>query len=109
MLLISLMLRHRALILQRLLGRLRIVFLSLGFVPWPETGHRWVGQVTPLVLCAFGVGLTAAVLTVAAWFLVRAPTETGRTRWPQVSVFVMSVVFSLTLGSMMVWTLAVDA
>lgn len=109
-LLISLMLRRRTLITQRLLDRLRIVSLSLGSLAWLATGQRWGDwQATPMVLWALGVGLVAAGITVGVWHFRRVPTEAGRWRWLHVPVFVLSVAFSLTLGSLMVWSLVIAA
>ena len=109
-LLVSLMLRRRTLITQRLLDRLRIVSLSLGSLTWLVTGLRWGDwQTTPMVLWALAAGLVAAGLTVGAWHFRRVPAEAGRWRRLHVSVFALSVVFSLTLGSLMVWSMAIAA
>ncbi|MEV2277537.1 serine hydrolase domain-containing protein [Nocardiopsis sp. NPDC049922] len=105
-LLLSLLLRRRTLVTQRPLDRLRVVSLSLGSLSWLAAGQRagdWTS--TPAVLWALAVGAVAAALTVGVWHLRRAPTDNARWRWLHVPVFVLSVVFSLTLGSLMVWGL----
>ncbi|MFD6950832.1 hypothetical protein A6A08_11800 [Nocardiopsis sp. TSRI0078] len=110
MLLISLMLRRRALIAQRLLGRLRAVCLSLGSTAWLAADRRWGDwPAVPMILWALGAGLVAAGIAVGVLYLRGAPAEGGEWRRTHVSVFVLSVVFSLTLGSLMVWSAAVAA
>jgi hypothetical protein len=54
-----------------------------------------------------GLGLIAAAVTVGVWHWRRVPVEAGRFRWLHVTVFVLSVLFSLSLGSLMAWGLAV--
>uniref|UniRef100_UPI00037BBC0B serine hydrolase domain-containing protein n=1 Tax=Nocardiopsis lucentensis TaxID=53441 RepID=UPI00037BBC0B len=105
-LLLSLLLRRRTLLTQRPLDRLRVVSLSLGSLSWLAAGQRagdWTS--TPMLLWALAAGVVAAAVTVGVWFLRGAPTENGRWRWLHVPVFVLSVVFSLTLGSLMLWGL----
>ncbi|WP_017599503.1 serine hydrolase domain-containing protein, partial [Nocardiopsis lucentensis] len=105
-LLLSLMLRRRTLLTQRPLDRLRVVSLSLGAAAWLVAGQRagdWAWA--PLALWALAVGAAAVGVTVGVWHLRRAPTENGHRRWLHVPVFVLSVVFSLTLGSLMLWGL----
>ncbi|WP_150238933.1 hypothetical protein [Nocardiopsis quinghaiensis] len=110
MLLISLILRRRTRIARRLLERLRTVSLSLGPTAWPAAGQRWGDwAAAPMILWALGAGLVAAGITVGVWHFRRVPTEAGKERWPHVSVFVLSVVFSLTLGSLMVWSVVATA
>lgn len=109
-LLVSLMLRRRTLVTQRLLDRLRIVSLSLGSLTWLVTAQRWGDwQTTPMVLWSLAAGLVAAGVTVGVWHVRRVPVEAGRWRWLHVPVFALSVAFSLTLGSLMVWSIAVAA
>ncbi|NYH51596.1 hypothetical protein HNR06_001185 [Nocardiopsis arvandica] len=108
MLLISLLLRHRTWIARRLLERLRslALSLSLGSTAWPAAGRRWGDwAAAPTVLWALCAGLAAAGITVGVWHVLRAGA--GGRRRPHVSVFVLSVVFSLTLGSLMAWSVAV--
>ncbi|PDP88254.1 hypothetical protein CQJ94_07105 [Glycomyces fuscus] len=110
MLLVLLLTRRATLALRHLADRLRLTYLSLGAAAWPASGHRredW--HLTPMVLWAFGAGLTAAAVTVGAWYLLRGPKESGGRRSPHVPVLVASVVFSLTLGSLMVWNLVAAA
>ncbi|GAA1458669.1 beta-lactamase family protein [Nocardiopsis exhalans] len=107
-LLLALVLRHRTLVTQRPLDRLRIVSLTLGALAWNLLGLRhgdWVG--TPAFVWALGLGLIAAAVTVGAWYWRRVPVEAGRFRWLHVTVFVLSLLFSLSLGSLMGWGIAV--
>jgi CubicO group peptidase (beta-lactamase class C family) len=106
-LLLALVLRRRTLITQRPLDRLRIVSLTLGAVAWGLVGLRqgsWVA--TPESVWALGLGLVAAAVTVGVWHWRRVPVEAGRFRWLHMSVFVLSVLFSLGLGSLMGWGIA---
>lgn len=107
-LLLALVLRRRTLITQRPLDRLRIVSLTLGALAWNLLGLRhgdWVAA--PAFVWALGLGLIAAAVTVGVWHWRRVPVEAGRFRWLHVIVFVLSVLFSLSLGSLMAWGLAV--
>lgn len=105
-LLLSLVLRRRTLITQRRLDRLRVVSLGLGALAWLTAGQR-LGSWTdlPMVVWALAAGLVAAGITVGVWHVRGAPTEAGRWRWLHVGVFVLSVVFSLTLGGLALWGL----
>ena len=105
-LLLALMIRRRTLIAQRPLDRLRIVSLSLGAVAWwvyTQRGGVWTDL--PTELSALAAGVVATAVTVGAWHWRRVPTEAGRFRWLHVTVFVFSVLFSLTLLSLMVYAL----
>jgi CubicO group peptidase (beta-lactamase class C family) len=106
-LLLALVLRRRTLITQRPLDRLRIISLTLGALAWNLLGLRhgdWVSA--PAFVWALGLGLTAAAVTVGVWHWRRVPVEAGRFRRLHVTVFVLSVLFSLTLGSLMAWGIA---
>lgn len=110
MLLTLLVLRRATLALQHAADRLRIARLSLGSAAWAASGHQrddW--QFTPMVLWAFGAGLAAAVVTAGAWYLLRGPEGSGGRRRLHASVLVASVVFALTLGSLMVRSVAAAA
>ncbi|GAB3734386.1 serine hydrolase domain-containing protein [Nocardiopsis nanhaiensis] len=105
-LLISLAIRRRTLITQRPIDRLRVVSLSLGNLAWLAFLQRsgiWLE--VHHVFFSLSAGAVAASLAVLAWHFVRVPTEAGRFRWLHVTVFVFSVLFSLTLGSLMTWGL----
>lgn len=105
-LLLALMIRRRTLITQRPLDRLRIVSLSLGAVAWwvyTQRGGVWTDL--PTELSAVAAGVVATAVTVGVWHWGRVPTEAGRFRWLHVTVFVCSVLFSLTLLSLMVYAL----
>ncbi|MBR8744700.1 serine hydrolase, partial [Nocardiopsis sp. MG754419] len=107
-LLLALVLRRRTLITQRPLDRLRLVSLGLGALAWlvyAQRGGVWTDLPTEL----FGVaaGAVGAALTVGVWHWSRVPTEAGRFRWLHVTVFVLSVLFSLTLLSLMGYGLVV--
>jgi hypothetical protein len=101
------MLRRRTLVTQRRLDRLRVVSLSLGARAWLVAAQR-VGSwaATPVSVWALAAGLVAAGITVGVWHWRRVPVEAGRFRWLHVPVFVLSVAFSLTLASVMLWGLA---
>ncbi|MEV2277538.1 serine hydrolase domain-containing protein [Nocardiopsis sp. NPDC049922] len=109
-LLLSLMVRRRTLVTGSPLDRLRVVSLSLGAVAWLVAGQR-LGDWTwaPLALWALAAGAVAAGVTVGVWHFRRAPTENGRWRWLHVPVFVLSVIFSLALGSLTLWGLVAAA
>ena len=105
-LLLALMIRRRTLITQRPLDRLRIVSLSLGAVAWwvyTQRGGVWTDL--PTEPSAVVAGVVATAITVGVWHWRRVPTEAGRFRWLHVTVFVFSVLFSLTLLSLMVYAL----
>lgn len=105
-LLLALMIRRRTLITQRPLDRLRIVSLSLGAVAWlvyTQRGGVWTDL--PTELSAVAAGMVATAVTVGVWHWRRAPTEAGRFRWLHVTVFVLSVLFSLMLLSVMGYAL----
>ena len=105
-LLLALMIRRRTLLTQRPLDRLRIVSLSLGAVAWwvyTQRGGVWTDL--PTELSAVAAGMVATAVTVGVWHWRRVPTEAGRFRWLHVTVFVFSVLFSLTLLSLMVYAL----
>ncbi|QRN80517.1 MAG: beta-lactamase family protein [Nocardiopsis sp. BM-2018] len=107
-LLLALVLRRRTLLTRRPLDRLRIVSLTLGALAWNLLGLRhgdWVGA--PAFVWALGIGLVAAAVTVGAWHWRRVPVEAGRFRWLHVTVFVLSLLFSLGLGTLMAWGLTV--
>ncbi|MFD3688455.1 hypothetical protein ACFWTE_26950 [Nocardiopsis sp. NPDC058631] len=107
-LLISLLLRRRTLVTQRLSAGLRILSLFLGSPTWLDAGRRWGDwQPTPAVLWALAAGLVAAGITAGVRRLRRVPVETRRRHRLHVPVFALSVVFSLTLVCLMVWNTAI--
>ncbi len=77
--LLALLVRRRAtLALRCLADRLRLAHLSPGATAWLASDHWRDGwQLTPMVLWALGAGLTAAIVTVGAWCLLRGPARRG--------------------------------
>lgn len=106
-LLLALTLRRRTLVTQRPLDRMRIVSLGLGSLAWLLYILRsgaW--SAVPSVVWASGLGLAAAGIALGVWHWRRVPTEAGRFRWLHVTVFVCSVLFSLSLAGVSVWGLS---
>ena len=105
-LLLALALRRRTLITQRPLDRMRVVSLGLGSLAWLLYILRsgaW--SAVPPVVWALGLGLAATGIALGAWQWRRVPVEAGRFRWLHVTVFVFSVLFSLTLATISGWGL----
>lgn len=104
MLLISLLLRHVTLGIQRLLDRTRIWSLSLGSSLWLLAGQGQGERMTdPMVLWALGVGPVVAGVTVGMWHLARVAADSVGRRGLRVPLFVLSVVFCSALAGLALW------
>lgn len=107
MLLISLLLRHFTLSVQRLLDRTRIWSLSMGSSLW-LLADRGQGEpmTEPMVLWALSVGPVAAGVTVGMWHLARLSADSMGRRGLRVPLFALSVLFWSALASLALWGLA---
>ncbi|WP_017584999.1 serine hydrolase domain-containing protein [Nocardiopsis ganjiahuensis] len=104
LLLLALVARRRTLVTQRPIDRLRVVSLTLGNLAWLAYLQRaGVWTELPTGLFALSAGAVAAAVTVGVWHWRRVPVEAGRFRWLHVTVFVLSVLFSLGLVTLMTW------
>ncbi len=107
MLLISLLLRHFTLSVQRLLDRTRIWSLSVGSSLWLVV-DRGQGEpmADPMVLWALSVGPVAAGITVGMWYLARLSADSMGRRGLRVPLFVLSLLFWPALVALALWGLA---
>lgn len=110
LLLLAFVARRRTLITQRPLDRFRLVSFSLGAVAWLLVAVKFGSwALTPHTVAAVAAGAIAAAVTVGAWHWKRVPVEAARWRWLHVTVFVLSLLFSLVLAGVSVFGLAIVA
>lgn len=110
MLLISLLLRHFTLSVQRLLDRTRIWSLSVGSSLWLVVDRGQGEPMTdPMLLWALSMGPVAVGITVGMWHLARLSADSMGRRGLRVPLFVLSVLFWAALASLAMWSLAGEA
>lgn len=110
LLLLAFAARRRTLITQRPLDRLRLVSFPLGAVAWLLAAVKFGSwSLTPHAVAAVAAGAIAAAVTVGVWHWKRVPVEAARWRWLHITVFVLSLLFSLALAGMSVFGLAIVA
>lgn len=110
LLLLAFVARRRTLITQRPMDRLRLVSFPLGAVAWLLAAVKFGSwSLTPHVVSAVAAGTIAAAVTVGVWHWKRVPVEAARWRWLHITVFVLSLLFSLVLAGVSVYGLAIVA
>lgn len=110
LLLLSFVARRRTLITQRPLDRLRLVSFPLGAVAWLLVAVKFgIWSLTPHAVAAVAAGAIAAAVTVGVWHWKRVPVEAARWRWLHITVFVLSLLFSLVLAGVSIFGLAIVA
>ncbi|MBE2999944.1 beta-lactamase family protein [Nocardiopsis sp. HNM0947] len=108
LMLLTFVARRRTLVTQRPLDRLRLVSFPLGALAWLLAALKFgAWSVTPHAVAAVAVGAIAAAVTVGVWHWKRIPGEAARWRWLHITVFVLSLLFSLALGGFSAYGLAV--